>query len=327
MSGGRRRAALAMLLPWALLAAALALVFGQLRHPAAVLPLWRPWAEVGVLACGMTAIILTGGIDLSVGSTVALCGVALGALWRDRGWPIGWASAAAVAIGLLAGMLNGTLVAMGLAPLVATLATMALDAGLAMAISGGGRVAGFPEGFARLGQGEVAGLPGQLALLLVVAALAGLFVHRTRFGRYLYAIGDNRTAATFAAVPVRRLEWTLFAANGLLAGLVAVSYTARSGAAVPTAGTGLELQVIACVVLGGTRITGGAGGIGRTLLGLAILAHLEIGLRLLGSLRLRVPWGDAAWSLNANGRLVLIGALLVAVAVLNERLAGRGRVE
>ena len=327
MSGGRRRAAAAMLVPAALLAAALALVFGQLRHPAAVLPLWRPWAEVGALACGMTAIILTGGIDLSVGSIVALCGVVLGALWQDHGWPIGAAAMAAVAVGLIAGALNGTLVAAGVAPLVATLATMALDAGLAMAIAGGGRVAGFPEGFARLGQGDVAGLPAQLGLLLVVAAMAGVLVHGTRLGRYLYAIGDNRTAATFAAVPVRRLEWTLFALNGLLAGVVAVSYTARAGAAVPTAGAGLELQVIACVVLGGTRITGGSGGIGRTLLGLTILAHLEIGLRLLGRLRLRAPWGAATWTLNANGRLVVIGVLLVAVAVLNERLAGPRRAE
>jgi ribose transport system permease protein len=107
--------------------------------------------------------------------------------------------------------------------------------------------------------------------------------------------------------------------------VVALSYTARSGAAVPNAGAGLELQVIAGVVLGGTRISGGAGGIGRTLLGVAILAHLEIGLRLLGNARVLLPGTDWTLVLNANSRLVIIGGLLIAVAILNERLAVRRR--
>jgi ribose/xylose/arabinose/galactoside ABC-type transport system permease subunit len=141
-------------------------------------------------------------------------------------------------------------------------------------------------------------------------------------GRALYAIGDNRTAAEFAARPVRRQLWRLYALNGVLAGLVALSYTSRGGAAVPNAGQGLELQVIAAVVLGGTRANGGAGGIGRTLLGVAVLAHLEIGLRLLGNVALHLPGTRLAQILGANGRLIVIGILFIAVAVLNERLAG-----
>ncbi|HEV3167639.1 MAG TPA: ABC transporter permease [Isosphaeraceae bacterium] len=319
--GPRIRAVVATLLPWILLIGASWLAFSRLRQPSAMLQLWRSWAEVGVLACGMTAIILTGGIDLSVGSIIALCGVVLGVLWHGLGWPIGPAAAGAMAVGLLAGAINGTLVLIGISPLVATLATMASYEGLAMAISRGARVAGLPASFTALGQGAWLGLPNQLWLLVIVFAVAAIVVHHTRFGRYLYAIGDNRTAAELAAVPVGWLEWSLYCTSGVLAGTVALIYTARAGAAVPNAGLGLELQVIACVVLGGTRVTGGAGGIGRTLLGLAILAHLEIGLRLLRSVHIPVPGTSLSWQLNANGRLVVIGLLLIAVAVLNERLA------
>ena len=110
---------------------------------------------------------------------------------------------------------------------------------------------------------------------------------------------------------------------GLLAGLVAVPYTARGGAVIPDAGTGIELQTIACVVLGGARVTGGFGGIGKTLLGLAVLAHLDIGLQLLGTQRFAVPWRDAPIQIDAQGRLILIGVLLVLLAAVNERLLRR----
>jgi rhamnose transport system permease protein len=312
---------LAVVLPAILLAAAVVLVFSRLQHPTAVYPLWRPWAEVGALACGMTAVMVSGGIDLSVGAMIALCGVVLGLSWQRLGWPVALASGAAVLTGALAGAVNGSLIALGIAPLVATLATMAFYSGLALALSRGERITGFPEGFARLGQGDLLGLPCQLWLLLGTALAWGMLLHLTRFGRTLYAVGDNRTAAEFAALPVRRRLWRLYALNGLLAGIVAVSYTARGGAAVPNAAAGLELPVIAAVVLGGTRVTGGAGGIARTLLGVAILAHLEIGLRLLGNMVVRIP--GTAWTLvlNANSRLVVMGVLLVAVAVVNERLA------
>jgi rhamnose transport system permease protein len=326
MSGARVRSVVATLVPLLLLASALALVFSRLRNPSAVLTLWRPWAEIGALACGMTAVIVSGGIDLSIGSTVALCSVVLGLAWSRLGCPIAPACTLAVLAGALAGALNGTLVSLGIAPLVATLATMACYSGLAMALSGGERITGFPEPFTRLGQGDLWALPYQLWLLLVVALAWSTLLHRSRFGRSLFAIGDNRTAAEFAALPVRRREWWLYTLNGLLAGVVALFYTARGGAAVPNAGAGLELQVIAGVVLGGTRVTGGAGGIGRTLLGVAILAHLEIGLRLLGNVTVRFPGTALDLNLNANGRLVVIGILFIAVAVLNERLAGPRRI-
>jgi ribose/xylose/arabinose/galactoside ABC-type transport system permease subunit len=136
-------------------------------------------------------------------------------------------------------------------------------------------------------------------------------------------LGDQRKSAEFAGVPVRRVERVLYALNGCLAGLVAVWFTARRGAVVADAGQGLELQVIACVVLGGTRVTGGSGSVARTLLGLGILAHLEIGLRLWGSGKVTLPGLGWVIPLNANARLILIGLLVILVALLNERLAPR----
>jgi rhamnose transport system permease protein len=318
---------LPFLLPAALLLLAVVLVGSQTNRPAAVLNMWRPWGEIGALAAVMTAIILTGGIDLSVGSIIALCSVTLGMLWQ-RGWPLQWAGAAAVAIGFAAGAVNGTLVVLGIAPLVATLATMAFYAGLAMAISRGQRVAGLPETFTTLGQDSWLGLPNQvgvpnqLTLFLIVLAVAWVVVHHTRFGRYLYAIGENRLAAEFAAVPVRSVEWTLYAASGTVAAVVALVYTARGGAVVPNAGAGIELQTIACVVLGGTRVTGGLGGLGRTLLGVAIMSLLDIGLQFV-SRKIYVPWSDMPWQFSANARLLLVGMLVIGVAIWNERSSAR----
>jgi rhamnose transport system permease protein len=329
----RLRSVVAALLPPLLLALTLALVFARLRPSAAasLYALWRPWAEVGALACGMTAVIVAGGIDLSIGALVVLCGAVLGFTCGRLAWPLGLACGTAALTGTLAGALNGRLVTLGIAPFVATLATMAVFSELALALSGRGGLAaaGFPPGFTRFAQANVLGVPCQLWLLLAAALAWGGLLHRSRIGRTWFALGDNPTAAAFAALPVRRrLAW-LYTLNGLLAGVVAVAIAARSGVIIPDAGSGLipglelELPVIACVVLGGTRITGGAGGIGRTVIGVAILAHLEIGLRMLGNLAIHFPGTRLTLPvvLDASTRLIGLGILLVAFAVLNERLA------
>jgi rhamnose transport system permease protein len=317
----RIRSAVGWLLPFGLLTAGAALVASQVSRPAAVLDMWRPWGEIGALACAMTAIMLTGGIDLSVGSTIALASVCFGLAWQHGfSWPV--AASLAVGAGLGCGIGNASVIATGVPPLVATLATMALYAGAALAFSGGTRVAGLPDAFCEIGQGSTLGLPNQFWVLAVIWCAAVVFVHYTRFGRYLYPIGENRLAARFAAVPVRQLEWWLYAASGFVAGLVAVVYTARGGAAVPNAGAGIELQTIACVVVGGTRVTGGSGGLGRTLLGLTIMSLLDIGLQFV-SHKIYLPWSDAPWQLSANARLILIGSLVIGVAIWNERLSSR----
>ena len=300
---------LAFSLPAALLIGSLLLVATQVHRPAALLSVWIPWAETGILSIVMTAVILTGGIDLSVGSILALCAMVEGVLWHRFGWPIGLAAMAAVLTGVLCGWSNGALVALGLSPLVATLATMAIYAGLAMTISGADRVTDFPEWF--VAGRQIFGLPSQFWLLVIVGMVGYLVVHHTRFGRQCYAIGENRVAAGFSAVSVRRVEWSLYTLSGFVAALVAVLYTMDRDAAIPDAHRGVELEAIACVVVGGTSITGGRGGILRTMLGLAVIANLDIGLAFLGS---RFDF------FTAESRLVMIGLLLIAVAIWNERV-------
>ncbi|MBX9789706.1 MAG: ABC transporter permease [Pirellulales bacterium] len=312
----------AALAPWLMLLLALALLNAEEVKPRAVMRFWPAWAETGTLAVALTAIMLTGGIDLSIGSIMALAGMTLGLLWRDAHWPIAAAAVAAVLVGGLAGAINGALVVLGLPSLVVTLATMAFYAGLALAISGGERISGLPADFCELGRERIAGVPTQVCLLGAALMAGWIVVHHTRFGRYLFAIGDNRTAATFAAVPVRRLELALYLASGLVAGLVAVFYTARTGAAIPTAGQGRELEAITCVVLGGTLVTGGFGGIGRTALGIVVLAHLEIALQFADQLKITLPGSDSPWQLTGQTRLIILGMLLIAVAIWNQRARG-----
>ena len=291
-----------------LLAIGLTLVFSQVQRPAALVDVWLPWAEIGILALAMTAVILCGGIDLSVGSTVALCGVVLGITLQWQ-WPLTFALAATAGCGLCAGAFNGGLVAIGLSPLVATLATMAFYRGLAMPLSGRERFAGFPDSL-RSWQ-TVAGIPLHFFCFVSVGLATWILIHHTRLGRWCYVIGDNRTAARFAAVPDRRVDLSLYTLNGIAAALVAVLHAIDENVAIPDAFRGAELQVIACVVVGGTLITGGEGGVLRTLIGIGIVTHLEIGLRFLSY---RFPL------LTPNSRLIVIGLLVILVAIWNQRL-------
>jgi rhamnose transport system permease protein len=318
---------LGWLLPTLLLTIALVVLAGELKRPASVLLFWPVWAETAALAAALTAIMLTGGIDLSIGSMIALSSVVLGQLWHDHAWPVELAAGAAILTGMMAGAGNALLVVLGIPPLIATLATLAFYAGLALAISSGERISGLPPHFTALGQDSWvtlpggAGLPNQLWLMLAVFAAAYVFVHHTRYGRYLYAMGSNRLAARFAGIPIKRVEAAIYIASGAVAGLVAVFYTARSGAAIPGAGQGRELEAIACVVLGGTRVTGGVGSIGQTLLGAAVIAHLDIALQLASSVV--IPGTKVVWQPTAEGRLIILGLVMIAVAIWNERIPGR----
>ena len=305
---GKLRRGITLAFPVCLLAIGLTLVFSQVQRPAALVEVWLPWTEIGILALTMTAVILCGGIDLSVGSTVALCGVVLGITLQWE-WPLAVALAATAACGLCAGAFNGGLVAIGMSPLVATLATMAFYRGLAMTLSGGQRFAGFPDSL-RNWQ-TIAGFPLHFFCFVFIALAIWILIHRTRPGRWCYAIGDNRTAARFAAVPDRRLDLFLYTLNGSAAALVAILHAIDENVAIPDAFRGTELQVIACVVVGGTLITGGEGGVLRTLIGIGIVTHLEIGLRFMSY---RFPL------LTPNSRLVVIGLLVILVAIWNQRL-------
>jgi ribose/xylose/arabinose/galactoside ABC-type transport system permease subunit len=267
---------------------------------------WRSLAEdyfvPAVLALALTPVILTGGIDLSVGSVTVFSAVVAGVLIRDAGWPLPAALAAALGAGLAAGLASGLLVAVGVVPLVATLATRELFRGLATAVSGGEPVSGLPAALEDWWRVGAWGRPLPLFVFAALAFLTYAVVHHTWVGRMVFAVGDNEEAARFAGIPVRRLKLALYAATGLAAGLCGAADVMHHRAAAVNVHQTLELTAIACVVLGGVRVTGGYGHVGGTLLGIVTVVVLLAGL-------------SGAWP---TGRDMALGALVVAVAVGNE---------
>src|SRR5439155_4750086 len=219
--------------------------------------------EVGLVALPMTLVILTAGIDLSPGSTMGLASVTLGLAWR-AGVPIAVAAGAALLVSAACGRLNGMLVAGARLPaLIVTIATLAIYRGLALGLGRGGDVSGYPESFYLLGQSYVGGrVPAQTVLFALLAAGAALFLNRTAAGRSLRAVGANEAGAHLSGVRVARYHLLVYTLTGLMAGLAAVVYASRVSTAKSDAGTGLELDAITAVVLGGTSISGGEGGIG-----------------------------------------------------------------
>ncbi len=275
----------------------------------------RYWVATGLVAVPMTFIIATAGIDLSVGAIVALCAVTLGLLHQDAGWPIAAACLGAVAAGGAAGACNGFVVSrLRIPPLIVTLATMALFRGLAMGLTQAQVRGNFPQGFQWLSRGSVFDalgwtLPLPVSLLVLLAAVfAGhLVLRKTWPGRFIECIGENETAAEFAAIGVRALKFALYTAAGFMCGFAALFHTALFGAAKADTAIGLELEAIACVVVGGTRISGGQASVLGTFLGLCIIGTLRYGLEMA--------------QVKGQNVIVFVGLLLIVTAVFNEWLA------
>ncbi len=240
----------------------------------------RHSVEIGLLAIAMTPIILTGGIDLSLGSLLGLCAILFGKLWRDAGLPPWAAGLCALAVGALAGALNAALITqLRLPPLIVTLGTYSLFRGLAEGITHGvDTFTNFPASFLFLGQERWLGMPAQAPFFAIMAAAVWLLVHRTTYGRCFRAIGFSPEGARYAGIPVTRRLGLAYVLAGLIAGLAAIIYTARLGQARADAGSGYELFAITAVVLGGTSIFGGVGTVHGTLLGVAALGVLNDGL-------------------------------------------------
>ncbi|MDQ2667540.1 MAG: substrate-binding domain-containing protein [Gemmatimonadota bacterium] len=241
--------------------------------------------EIGLLALALTPIIVTGGIDLSVGSMMGLAAIVLGYLWHDAGLPMVVAIAMTLMVGLVGGALNAVLIArLKFPPLIVTLGTLSLFRGIAEGLTGGiQHYSGFPAAFLALGQGYVGGLiPTQLFILVAAAVGAAWWLHRTSVGRALYAIGHSPEGARFAGIPVSRRLASVYVLSGFASSLAAVIYVAHLGQAKSDAGTGYELMAITAVVLGGASIFGGRGTILGTMLGLFSIVLLQNGLRLTG---------------------------------------------
>jgi len=270
----------------------------------------RQVSMIAITAAGMTGVILTGGIDLSVGSVLSLsaCGAAL----SIKRWE--WASGPGILFGLgigtLCGIANGGLVThVPLPPFIATLGTMGIARGLTFVITGGQTVYQLPEAFRYLGTGMVGRIPFPVILMTFIFAGMHVLLTHTRLGRYIYAIGGNETAARLSGVAVNRGKMIVYMLTGLLAGLSGLIYAARLDAAAPEAGDGFELDVIAAVVIGGTSLSGGEGRVLGSLVGALIMGVVRNGLNLM--------------VVSSNWQRVIIGAIII-IAVTIDVIQRRG---
>jgi ribose transport system permease protein len=235
-----------------------------------------------IVAVGMTFVIISGGIDLSVGSIVAVAGVVLGTmLQNDAGLLVAFLGC--LAIGIASGLLNGLLVSWGgLPPFIVTLGMMSVARGAALVFTEGRPVSGFGEGFRSIATGAIAFIPAPVIVMIAVYVVAHIVLTRTTFGRYVYAIGGNEEATRLSGVAVRRHKMAIYGVSGLMSAVAAVILTARLNSAQPIAGMMYELDAIAATVIGGTSLMGGEGTLAGTLVGALIMGVLRNGLNLLG---------------------------------------------
>ena len=256
-----------------------------------------------MLACGMTMVIILGGIDLSVGSIIAMSGcfaagaVVWGGMPEIVGLTIG------VLSGLVFGLFNGAVIAWtNIPPFIVTLASMNLAKGIAYVFSGGKPIRCMTEAWKFLGAGYVLGIPTPVWTMFIVFFLCVLFLNRTRIGRHIYAVGGNSTAAKFSGISTAKVKFTVFAISGTLAGLAGVTIASRLYSGTCTSGNAAEMDAIAAVVIGGTSMSGGSGKLGGTLIGALIIGILNNGLNLMGV--------NSDWQYIIKG-IVILGAVYV----------------
>lgn len=278
--------------------------------------IFRHSVEIGLLALVMTPVILSGGIDLSVGSMMGLCAVVFGILVKSCGLDPVFAGCLAVCCGALGGALNAGLIQrFQMPPLIVTLGTFSLFRGLAEALTKGSEsYSGFSEGFLALGNSDLAGVPTQVWILFLAGVAVWFLVHRTTFGRALRAIGYSPEGARYAGLPVGRTVGMAYVMAGAAAGLAAVILVARLGEARANAGTGYELLAITAVVLGGVSIFGGSGNVSGVVLGWLALAILNNGLTRISDYEMM---GEKISSVARELSGMLTGLLLLSALALS----------
>lgn len=307
-----------------LLIAVFALLHENFLHPLNVFNVLRQVSIAGLIAIGMTFVILTAGIDLSVGSLMAFAGVvgayvakggladrfAIGAS-ADAGYPLYLAVAAALAVGLVGGLIQGLVITrLRVPPFVATLGGLTAFRGALLWFAEGGPISGFTPEYTWWGQGRVFEIVPVPVIIFLVAAVIAIFVlNYTRFGRYVYAVGDNADAAAMNGVPTRRIIVSVYVISGLSCGLAGFLLSARLNSAEAVAGMSLELTVIASVVIGGTSLFGGVGGVFGTVVGALLIGVLTNGLVLL--------------NVSSFIQQIIIGIILVAAVAFDQFAASR----
>jgi len=236
-----------------------------------------------IAGMGMTVVLLGSGIDLSVGSVMALCGVVSAHTMVRLGWSVPLSIAAGLGTGAAAGVVNGLIATRLRVPaFIATLGMLLVARGMALKVAQGVTVDGIPDAFGALANARPLGIPVPVLLTIAVAVLVALMLHFTKFGRYIQAIGSNPEAARVSGVPVERVQIGAYVLGGLLAGLAGLVEAARQGSGNPTSAEGYELDVVTAVVVGGASLSGGEGRVSGTILGALLVAVLRNGLNLLG---------------------------------------------
>lgn len=264
---------------------------------------------IGTIAVGMTFVILTGGIDLSVGSLVALSGIAFGTAIEAH-LPLAVAVAIGLGAGFVCGAINGVLITVGrLPPFIATLGMMSVARGTALIISDGRPISGFSASFRDLATGHVLGIPAPVILMVALYIVAHLVLRRTILGRYTYAIGGNEEATALSGVNVRLYKTAVYAISGVLSAVTSLLLVARLDSAQPIAGINYELDAIAAVVIGGASLLGGSGSVTGTLIGALIMSVLRNGLNLLG--------------VSSYVQQIAIGAVIVIAVLIDMALRRR----
>lgn len=255
------------------------------------------------LACGMTMVIILGGIDLSVGSVIALSGcIAAGAVVRYN-LPLGVALVVGVLLGLVIGMFNGLVISKTtIPPFIVTLATMNIAKGLAYVYTGGSPVRVVTKEWQFLGAGYIGSVPTPVVILIVVLIVTAIIMNKTKMGRYMYAVGGNAQAAEFSGIKVSRVKFFVYAYSGLMAGLAGIVLGSRMYSGQPTAGEGAEMDAIAAVVVGGTSMAGGYGKLGGTVIGGLIIGILNNGLNLLNV--------NSFWQYVIKGAVILLAVFI-----------------
>ncbi len=260
---------------------------------------------IAIIAVGQTMVILTSGIDLSVGSIVGAVGIGIG-LMMVAGISIPVAVVTGVFMGAIFGVINGVIISYGRVPaFITTLGMMGIARGFGLAMNEGKPVAGLPLEFEKIASASIWGIPSFVFYTLIIYVIMFVVLERTKFGRHIYAIGGNRDAARLSGVKVKVVEMIVYLFSGLFAGLGSVLLTARLNYATPVAGTGYELDTIAAVVIGGTALSGGQGRIIGTLVGALMLGILRNGLTIV--------------NVSSFFQQIIIGAVII-IAVFADKL-------
>lgn len=292
-----------------IIGAVFAVLTPQFLSQGNVFNIGRQAAVLAIVACGMALVIISANIDLSVGSIVAICAVVGASVSADHGFNAWQTVLVVVAIGTLAGAINGALVAwVGVNAFIVTLGMMTVWRGTGLLLTGGYPIAGVPDSTRWLGFGNVGPVPVPVLAALGAFAVTALLLSKTVLGRHVYAVGGNETSSRLAGVPVARTKFLVFVLTGALCGLAGVVLLGRLGAGLPTAATGLELDAIAAVIIGGASLFGGRGSVAGAIFGALILTVLQNGLNLIG--------------VNSFVIQVLSGTIII-LAVLLDRLRTR----